>query len=38
MVDRSPRMGDQGSNHDRDRPDSFKQVVTVPLPNARQQV
>ena len=38
-VERSPRMRKVGcSNPGRDRPKSLTQVVTVPLPNARQQV
>ena len=40
MVERPPasHAADRGSIQGRDRPRSFKQVVTVQLPNARQQV
>ena len=34
----APHVGDRGSIPGREMPKSLKQVVTAPLPNARQQV
>ena len=39
LLYNEPNIGQsRGSNRGRDRPKSWKQVVSVPLPNARQQV
>ena len=37
MVERLPRMRDQGSIPGQNRPKSLKQVVSAPTYNARQQ-